>query len=119
LDEKSLSQIPRAQVARTIAVVPQTMDVPFSFAVGEIVLMGRAPYLTRFGWEKRKDLEVAREAMALTGVASLENRTFWELSQGEKQRVLIARAWPRSPGSCSSTSPHPTWTSIIRWRSTS
>ena len=97
LGEKNLSQIPRAQVARTIAVVPQAMEVPFSFSVGEIVLMGRAPYLTRFGWEKKKDLEVAREAMALTGVAGLEDRTFWELSQGEKQRVLIARALAQEP----------------------
>ena len=97
LGEKNLSQIPRAQVARIIAVVPQAMEVPFSFSVGEIVLMGRAPYLTRFGWEKKKDLEVAREAMALTGVAGLEDRTFWELSQGEKQRVLIARALAQEP----------------------
>ena len=49
--------------------------------------MGRAPYLGRFGWEKRKDLDIAREAMALTDVAELENRPFAELSQGEKQRV--------------------------------
>jgi iron complex transport system ATP-binding protein len=73
------------------------MEVPFSFTVAEIVLMGRAPYLTRFGWEKQKDLDVAREATALTGVAGLENRTFWELSQGEKQRVLIARALAQEP----------------------
>jgi len=97
LEERNLDQIPRAQVARTIAVVPQAMEVPFSFTVGEIVLMGRAPYLTRFGWEKQKDLDVAREAMALTDVAALGDRTFWELSQGEKQRVLIARALAQEP----------------------
>jgi iron complex transport system ATP-binding protein len=97
LEERNLDQIPRAQVARTIAVVPQTMEVPFSFTVGEIVLMGRAPYLTRFSWEKQKDLDVAREAMALTDVAGLEDRTFWELSQGEKQRVLVARALAQEP----------------------
>jgi len=97
LEESNLDQIPRAQVARTIAVVPQAMEVPFSFTVGEIVLMGRAPYLTRFGWEKQKDLDVAHEAMALTDVAGLGERTFWELSQGEKQRVLIARALAQEP----------------------
>lgn len=97
LEERNLDQIPRAQVARKIAVVPQAMEVPFSFTVGEIVLMGRAPYLTRFGWEKQKDLDVAREAMALTDVAGLGDRTFWELSQGEKQRVLIARALAQEP----------------------
>jgi iron complex transport system ATP-binding protein len=97
LEEKDLNQIPRAQVARTIAVVPQAMEVPFSFTVREIVLMGRAPYLTRFGWEKQKDLDVAHEAMALTDVAGLGDRTYWELSQGEKQRVLIARALAQEP----------------------
>lgn len=97
LGESNLDQIPRAQVARTIAVVPQAMEVPFSFTVGEIVLMGRAPYLTRFGWEKQKDLDVAHEAMALTDVAGLGERTFWELSQGERQRVLIARALAQEP----------------------
>ncbi|NWF56079.1 MAG: ABC transporter ATP-binding protein [Syntrophaceae bacterium] len=97
LEEKDLDQIPRGNVARIIAVVPQAMEVPFSFTVAEIVLMGRAPYLTRFGWEKQKDLDVAREAMALTGVAGLEERPFRDLSQGEKQRVLIARALAQEP----------------------
>jgi iron complex transport system ATP-binding protein len=92
LGEKDLNRIPRSEVARYIAVVPQAMEVPFSFMVAEIVLMGRAPYLGRFGWEKQKDLDIAREAMVLTDVAGLENRPFWELSQGEMQRVLIARA---------------------------
>lgn len=92
LGEKDLNRIPRSEVARYIAVVPQAMEVPFSFLVAEIVLMGRAPYLGRFGWEKQKDLDIAREAMILTDVAGLEGRPFWELSQGEMQRVLIARA---------------------------
>jgi len=92
LGERDLDRIPRSEVARYIAVVPQTMEVPFSFTVAEIVLMGRAPYLGRFGWEKQKDLDIAREAMILTDVAGLEGRPFWELSQGEMQRVLIARA---------------------------
>jgi iron complex transport system ATP-binding protein len=97
LEDKDLDQIPRGNVARIIAVVPQAMEVPFSFTVAEIVLMGRAPYLTRFGWEKQKDLDIAREAMALTGVAGLEERPFRDLSQGEKQRVLIARALAQEP----------------------
>jgi iron complex transport system ATP-binding protein len=97
LEEKDLAQIPRSQIARSIAVVPQTMEVPFYFTVGEIVLMGRATYLGRFGWEKQKDLNICREAMILAGVAGLEERPFWELSEGEKQRVLIARALAQEP----------------------
>ncbi len=97
LEGRELRGIARPEVARSIAVVPQTMEVPFSFTVAEIVLMGRAPYLGRFGWEKGRDVEIAREAMVLTDVAGVENRTFWELSQGEKQRVLIARALAQEP----------------------
>lgn len=97
LDGEELRRLPRLQVAKQIAVVPQGVEIPFSFTVGEIVLMGRAPYLGRFGWEKRKDLDIAREGMALTDVAALENRPFSELSQGEKQRALIARALAQEP----------------------
>jgi len=98
LGGKDLQKLPRRQVAREIAVVPQEMEIPFSFTVGEIVLMGRAPYMGRFGWEKQRDLQIAREGMALTDIAQLENRPFAELSQGEKQRVLIARALAQEPG---------------------
>jgi iron complex transport system ATP-binding protein len=94
---KEVRRMPRAEVARTIAVVPQGMEVPFSFTAGEIVLMGRAPYLGRFSWEKKKDLDIAREGMALTDVLHLERRPFFELSQGEKQRVLMARALAQEP----------------------
>ncbi len=97
LEGEDLRKVSRREVARKIAVVPQEMEVPFSFTVGEIVLMGRAPYMGRFGWEKQRDLKIAREGMALTDIAQLENRPFAELSQGEKQRVLIARALAQEP----------------------
>lgn len=97
LEGEELGRISRSRVAKQVAVVPQEMEVPFSFTVAEIVLMGRAPYLGRFGWETRKDLDVAREAMALTDVAGLEERMFAELSQGEKQRVSMARALAQQP----------------------
>ena len=97
LDGEELGRLSRSRVAKRVAVVPQEMEVPFSFTVAEIVLMGRTPYLGRFGWETRKDLDVAREAMALTDVAELEERMFAELSQGEKQRVSMARALAQQP----------------------
>lgn len=97
LGEKDMQRLSRAEIARQIAVVPQEMEFPFSFTVGEIVLMGRSPYLGRFGWEKKKDLDIAREGMVLTDVLDLERRAFFELSQGEKQRVLMARALAQEP----------------------
>jgi len=97
LEGEDLKKLPRPHVAKRIAVVPQEMEVPFSFTAGEIVLMGRSPYLGRFRWEKKEDLDIAREGMALTDIAELEDRPFLELSQGEKQRVLIARALAQQP----------------------
>jgi iron complex transport system ATP-binding protein len=97
LEGKEMKDFSRSQIARRMAVVPQEMEVPFAFTAGEIVLMGRAPYLGRFGWEKKKDLDLAREAMGLSGTAELEDRPFTELSQGEKQRVLMARALAQEP----------------------
>jgi len=97
LDGEELDRLSRSRVAKRVAVVPQETELPFSFTVAEIVLMGRAPYLGRFGWETRKDLDIAREAMALTDVAELEKRLLAELSQGEKQRVSMARALAQEP----------------------
>lgn len=93
----NLRHLTRSHLAREVAVVPQEMEVPFAFIVKEIVLMGRSPYLSRFGWETEKDLEIARQSMALADVAELEDRPFAELSQGEKQRVLLARALTQEP----------------------
>ena len=97
LGGKDIRRLSRSEIARQIAVVPQEMEVPFSFTAGEIVLMGRSPYLGRFDWEKKRDLDVASEGMVLTDVLDLEKRAFVELSQGEKQRVLMARALAQEP----------------------
>jgi iron complex transport system ATP-binding protein len=97
LEERELGRLSRAEVARRVAIVPQEMEVPFAFTAGEIVLMGRAPYLGRFGWEKKTDLEIARESMVLTDVEELAERPFAELSGGEKQRILLARAMTQQP----------------------
>jgi iron complex transport system ATP-binding protein len=72
--------------------VPQETALDFPFSVLEVVLMGRAPHLGGFGFEGDRDLEAAERAMTRTGVAGLAARYFHELSGGEKQRVVIARA---------------------------
>lgn len=78
--------------ARAIAVVPQETAVEFPFSVMEVVLMGRSPHLGGFAFEGDRDLEVARTAMARTGVLEFAGRSIHELSGGERQRVIVARA---------------------------
>jgi iron complex transport system ATP-binding protein len=89
---KNLSQYTPRELARKIAVVPQETHVAFPFTALEIVLMGRAPYLRGMSLEDLEDLELARKAMEWTDTLPLATRSIQELSGGEKQRVIVARA---------------------------
>jgi iron complex transport system ATP-binding protein len=95
-DEDLLSLAPRERASR-VAVVPQAARLPATFSVAEIVLMGRTPYLGRWGSAGRRDCEVAWEAMCRAGVECLAERRIEELSGGERQRVVIARALAQEP----------------------
>jgi iron complex transport system ATP-binding protein len=84
-------------LARNIAVVPQTAPAEIPFTVAEVVLMGRSPHLSLLRLETRKDQETAWQAMSFTNVEHLAGRKLDQLSAGERQRVLIARAICQQP----------------------
>jgi iron complex transport system ATP-binding protein len=84
-------------LARLVAVVPQKMPTEIPFTVQEVVLMGRSPHVGWMDLEKTTDLEMAQEAMTLTNVAHLAQRPLPQLSGGELQRVIIARALCQQP----------------------
>jgi iron complex transport system ATP-binding protein len=92
LDGQPIGRMPRRDLARRVAVVPQETHATFDFSVLEMVLMGRYPHLGPFELEGSADVEIARSALVATGTASLEQRPFGTLSGGEKQRVVIAGA---------------------------
>src|SRR5258708_6547130 len=92
LDGAPVGALPRRDLARRIAVVPQETHSAFDFSALEIVLMGRYPHLGAFELEGASDLAIARDALAATGTSALEARRFATLSGGEKQRVVIASA---------------------------
>lgn len=92
LDGVPLRTIPRAHVARRMAMVPQETQLAFEYTVLEVAVMGRYPHLGAFEVEGPEDLEMAREALRTTGTLHLESRPFNTLSGGEKQRVVIAGA---------------------------
>ena len=97
LNERNLTQLSDAERARQIAVVPQSAQFPEGFSVGELVLMGRAPHLPRFGAEGSHDYAIAEHAMQQTDILELAQRSANELSGGERQRVLLARALTQQP----------------------
>ncbi|MBI1848303.1 MAG: ABC transporter ATP-binding protein [Candidatus Rokubacteria bacterium] len=97
LDGRPLAEVPRAALARAVAVVAQDAPPALPFSVEQLVLMGRYPHApTRF-FESDDDRAAAREAMALTGVAELAPAPVGRLGGGERQRVMLARALAQRP----------------------
>ncbi|MGH7830894.1 MAG: heme ABC transporter ATP-binding protein [Candidatus Binatia bacterium] len=92
LQGKPIQSYARKALSQKVAVVPQETQTSFPYTVAEMVLMGRASFLPPFALERKRDLEVARECMALTETLPLADRYLHELSGGEKQRVILARA---------------------------
>ena len=94
---RPVSSYKKKELARSIAMVPQMMSMDFPFTVTELVLMGRSPHLGMLGLEEKKDLEIARQAMAFTEVEHLASRKMDQLSGGERQRVFISKAICQEP----------------------
>jgi iron complex transport system ATP-binding protein len=97
LNGKRIETYRRRELSKLVAVVPQEARLTFPYTVAEIIMMGRASYHSPFALEGKKDLEVARLSMELTDCLELSNRYLHELSGGEKQRVMIARALAQEP----------------------
>jgi ABC-type cobalamin/Fe3+-siderophores transport system ATPase subunit len=89
---RSLNQLSAGERARWIAVVPQARNLPPAFTAWETVLLGRTPHLNWLGQVSAQDEAIARQAMQRTQSLELANRPVGELSGGEQQRLLLARA---------------------------
>ncbi|MCC6712764.1 MAG: ABC transporter ATP-binding protein [Candidatus Dadabacteria bacterium] len=94
---KPLRSFGQRAAARKIAYIPQDPVFAFPFTVTEVVLMGRAPYIGRFEFERESDLEMARRAMETVGISHLDKRLISEISSGERQLASIARALVQEP----------------------
>ena len=85
-------RLSRRQRARALALVPQVPLLPRDVSVREYVLLGRTPYLTYFGSERRVDHEAVDEALDQLDLVALQHRRLETLSGGERQRATLARA---------------------------
>jgi iron complex transport system ATP-binding protein len=97
LDGKNIGAWSRKRYARRVAYVPQARSLPFPFTVSDVVLFGRTAHLGLFASPGRKDRMVAGECMEKLHIAHLKDRIFTQLSGGEQQMVIIARALAQQP----------------------
>ena len=92
LDGEGLRRLGRREVARRVAIVPQSPLMPATMTVREYVLLGRTPYVSYAGREGRRDRAATEEAIARLDLADLASRLLDTLSGGERQRAVLARA---------------------------
>ncbi len=88
----SLRDLTPAKIARNIAVVPQVTDLMFPYRVMEVVLMGRYTYTVGTLFDRPEDVNIVRESLAQVEALEFEDRYYNQLSGGEQQLVIIARA---------------------------
>jgi iron complex transport system ATP-binding protein len=97
LKDADLFRLSRAAIARVIASVPQAHSAFFPFTVRDVVVMGRASRLGLFAAPGPSDDAAAEQALATLGIGHLAEKIYTEISGGERQLVLIARALSGEP----------------------
>ncbi len=97
IEGAEISGMKSSQTARVIGYVPQNHTPSFPFPVREVVVMGRAPHLGVFSSPSARDMSIAEKAMESVGIYHLADRPSTEISGGEWQLVLIARALTQQP----------------------
>lgn len=97
IEGKNINSLKRNVVGKKVGYVPQKQDWTFPYSVLDMVLMGRAPHINYFYSPKSKDIKIAEEAIENLGISHLADRPYPNISGGEAQIVLIARALAAEP----------------------
>jgi iron complex transport system ATP-binding protein len=97
LDGQNIQYWKKNKLAKAIGYVPQAHIPPFPFTVLDVVVMGRTAHLGIFASPSKKDIRIAEESLEALDVAYLKDKTYTEISGGERQMVLVARALTQEP----------------------
>lgn len=96
-DERPLADFSRREIARKIALVVQAGDVRFPLTALEYVLAGRFAHASAFGFDSKHDVEIAMKSLTDMDALQFARTRFNELSSGERQRIVLARAMAQEP----------------------
>lgn len=99
IDGQDVLAMNERERAMRMAYIPQAHTPPFPFTVADVVILGRTPYINRAGFSivSAEDRRIAYHSMALLGIEALAKEVYTELSGGQRQLVLIARALAQQP----------------------
>jgi iron complex transport system ATP-binding protein len=97
LNDEDIYGMDKADLAKVMGYIPQSHHSTFSFSVFDVVLMGRAPHLSLTSVPGEKDFKIADKAIESLGISYLKDKTYTEISGGEKQLVLLARVLTQEP----------------------
>lgn len=89
---RNVAEMKPQEIARNAAYIPQLHEKPFPFKVIDVVLMGRTAYTGMFSTPSERDREIAEQAISSVGMSHFIDRPYTQLSGGETQLVLMARA---------------------------
>jgi iron complex transport system ATP-binding protein len=97
IEDADVSAIRRQDIAKRLALLPQSVDDIFPSTVLETAMIGRHPHIGRFRWESADDSEITLGALRTMDVDNLADRNVLTLSGGERRRVAIAQIIAQEP----------------------
>jgi iron complex transport system ATP-binding protein len=97
MNDRDISRLSQAEIARSIGYVPQMHQPAFPFSVLDAVLVGRAPHLGLLSSPRARDTRIAEEALETMGISHLRDKPYTQISGGERQLVVFARVLAQQP----------------------